>query len=534
MERRPRRPYGAVLAAAGLLLLSSIPGAAAATVSLEDHPRPTWQTNGRVRTIVTVGDIAYFGGHFTELRPPEGVAGDPIPRRYAAAIDLNTGKPTSWNPDLNGKVWAISASPDGGTVYVGGDFTAVGGLTRKKIAAIDASSGQPTSWAPRASQGVRALLASPDGTRLYVGGRFTRISGQRQPLLAALSTSTGKLISGWRPTVEQVPDEPCPPRCTPEVASLELSADGSRLYFGGHFGLVNGAARNNAAAVTVADAATSTWDPNVFVADPNNPNQRNMVHGISASPADTPYASRVFICGDFWSVSGKKSPNLAAVHATSGVKDDGWVATTDGGTPACDLHDDGNLYIGGHFQKAGGAVAKDDGVDRLHIASIDASTAEVTPWDPGANSVLGLHELYALGFSEAAGLVAGGDFTKIGKRKQQGFAVFDYLAGAGDTTETSGAEYTFSGTGSSDGDSWFVHKFPVEATGLLSAVLDWDDPAADVNLFLRDPSGTTVAWDNGDAKPKELTHTVEELGTWNVAVKIKSGSATYIVTVRTP
>jgi hypothetical protein len=44
----------------------------------------------------------------------------------------------------------------------------------------------------------------------------------------------------------------------------------------------------------------------------------------------------------------------------------------------------------------------------------------VDPWDPGANSALGVHRLAAS--SEHLG--AGGDFTRIGGVNRQGFAQF--------------------------------------------------------------------------------------------------------------
>ena len=49
------------------------------------------------------------------------------PRHRIAALDVVTGEATSWNPDVNGSVYALAVSE--GTVYAGGEFTSIGGQT---------------------------------------------------------------------------------------------------------------------------------------------------------------------------------------------------------------------------------------------------------------------------------------------------------------------------------------------------------------------------------------------------------------------
>ena len=51
----------------GALLLSTNPAFAASNLPLGVDP--TYQANGRVNAIVTIGDMVYVGGQFTAVRP---------------------------------------------------------------------------------------------------------------------------------------------------------------------------------------------------------------------------------------------------------------------------------------------------------------------------------------------------------------------------------------------------------------------------------------------------------------------------------
>src|SRR5712691_8786414 len=96
-------------------------------------PDSSWQTNGRVRTIVYSGGVIYLGGEFTQVRPP-GTGGTPVARNHLAALDEATGQLLPWNPNADGIVWSLDLA--GSTVYLGGEFQNVGGATRPFAAAV--------------------------------------------------------------------------------------------------------------------------------------------------------------------------------------------------------------------------------------------------------------------------------------------------------------------------------------------------------------------------------------------------------------
>jgi hypothetical protein len=401
-----------VAAILAFALLMPMLQASAAPIS--PSPDPTWQTNGRVRTVQYSpdGSVIFMAGEFTSVRPPGSPLGsNEVPRNHAAAFDATTGALLAWDPNLDGNVWALAVSPDGNTVFMGGDFLNVGGLTRNHLAAVDAFTGVPTSWNPRANARVRVILPSPDGTLVYIGGEFGTVNGTAKQLVAAIDTADRNLVPGFTASVTQYNDT-CPPRCPPVVASLALSPDGSTLYIGGHFGLIDGQGPfNNAGSV---DAQTGsipgTWNPNVFHQIAQSKNQKNTVYAI------LPYLDRVYICGDFASVGGEDAHNLASTLASDGSLVPGFAAQDDGGTPACAIGGS-LLYMGGHFLEV-------DGVPRSHIAAVDLTTGALDPWKPSANSARGLHAFATLGSGQSFKLGAGGDFTKIGGVFQQGFAQF--------------------------------------------------------------------------------------------------------------
>src|SRR4051794_23883833 len=134
----------AVAAASWALLLpgmaradsAPVPVTATDPVTVAADALPTVQINGVVWSQVVVGTTVYVGGSFTSARPAGAPAGtNETPRANLLAYDIGTGKLiTSFAPNLNGQVLAVTASPDGSRLYVAGDFTEIDGQVRKRVA----------------------------------------------------------------------------------------------------------------------------------------------------------------------------------------------------------------------------------------------------------------------------------------------------------------------------------------------------------------------------------------------------------------
>ena len=214
-SRRARRLGAAALVlplglAAGLVAMPAASADTAppdagtpATVSVD--ALPTVQVNGVVWQQVTVGNTVYATGKFTSARPPGAAAGTgETPRSNLLAYDITTGQLiTSFNHSLNAQGLAITASPDGSTIYVGGDFTTVDGVSRPRLAAFSTATGAVKPFTSPVNGQVRALSAT--NSAVYAGGNFTSVGTAARSRLAAFDTAGGCSAGPPAPTTSSGP-----------------------------------------------------------------------------------------------------------------------------------------------------------------------------------------------------------------------------------------------------------------------------------------------------------------------------------------
>lgn len=101
-------------------------------------------------------------------------------------------------------------------------------------------------------------------------------------------------------------------------------------------------------------------------------------------------------------------------------------------------------------------------------------------------------------------------------------------------TPSFAADTVFTGTVDAAGTNWRTHSFQSDGAVTVTATLDWDTADADLNLGLRDPSGTWVKWASSKtAKPETITWSLDQPGTWSFGVSARAGATAYTLTVAT-
>lgn len=310
-----------------------------------------------------------------------GVArADTAPPSGTPATVSADGLPT-WQ--INGVVWSQVIVNN--VVYVTGSFTkarppgvAAGGageVAALNIFAYDLATGNRVSTFSHSlnAQG-RVITAAPDGSRVYVGGDFTAVDGAARGHVAAFSTVSGALDTAFRPNVSG--------------GVRGLAATGSTLYIGGSFGALNGVTRKNLGAVATSNGALGSWAPK---AD----------NGSVWSMVMAPDQSRLIVGGAFTTLNGQSAVGMGSLSATTGANQP-WAANLTirnggSGTAINSLRTDGRqifgtgyAYGGGNFE---GTFAADPLTGKISVVNdCHGDTYDVFPVGPVMYSVGHAHD----------------------------------------------------------------------------------------------------------------------------------------------
>jgi trimeric autotransporter adhesin len=390
-----------------------------------------WRSDGPVNAIATQGNLAYVGGDFTYVGPGTGPAGvvSPANGSLIAAFPDTSGSiltvisdgqgghyvggkfrigdhgpvnlvhvfpdrtlDNSWTPNPNNTVRTLLLNGD--HLFVGGEFTKIGTITRNRLARFDRTTGLLTPWNPGAGGVVNVLLS--DANRLYVGGQFNAVGGQQRSRLAALDPLTGA-VSPWNPGASG-----------PGSGVRALALAGEVLYVGGEFTTCGGKPRNRLAALDTT--------LNVNNATAWNPNANDSVNSVLLA-GTTLYAG-----GEFTSVGGLNRNRIAALDRQSGLAVDTWNADANGTVFTLTTAPDG-LYAGGQFTEI-------RSVERRGVARLDSATGTPTAWAPSVSSLA--TEFTAVVFAvlpSSAEVVVAGNFASLGGFLRQRLAALNLTSG---------------------------------------------------------------------------------------------------------
>jgi hypothetical protein len=314
------------------------PRAHLAAVNADTCELLSWRadTDGDVYALEAANGVVYAGGDF--LR----VGG--LVRSRLAALDATSAGVRAFDGGADKPVRALETVA--GTLFAGGDFTRAQGATRSRLAAFDTASGVVRGdWKPSASSGVLTMARSSDGQELYVGGNFTTIGGAAKPYMASLGVADGSVDAAFKPW-SQYNQAPFPilnvtadsrglyaggggsgghlvlwnldgslqqPVYQTDGGVQSVSVAGATLYVGGHFTnycvgntgagrpflCTNPLSRRKAFEVSLSTGNLTSWAPRF-----------NSPHGVIASAVD-PATGSLWMAGDFTKVGTKAVDHLA-------------------------------------------------------------------------------------------------------------------------------------------------------------------------------------------------------------------------------
>lgn len=312
--------------------------------------------------------ILYLGGDFTAFGG--------MTRNRLAAVDVNTGSMTSWAPSVNGSVRSILVHDN--TVYVGGDFTEVDGDVRTRLAAIDATSGVLGSWAPSASGTVRSMIAGP--STIYIAGAFVTVNGTTRNNLAAVDATSG-LLATWNPNANSNVND--------------MAWKGGNIAAVGVFTNVGGLARDRIVELDTVTGTPTAWAPAA------NAVVNSLVIGDGS----------VYLGGQFTALNGSSRTGLGAVDPVTGANML-WAPTHNGSVQRLTMRN-GVVYLGGFFPLV-------NSVSHPNFAGVDGSTGNLLVGSPTSSSTV-----YGIIATDQRLYVAGVFTSMNGTLLRDRFAVFD-------------------------------------------------------------------------------------------------------------
>ncbi len=332
-----------------------------------------------VNQVLVEGDLLILSG---ALKVYEGVQ-----RVGLAAIDLNTGLPTDWDPGINERIWQmevygstmfVNTLPEPGfsnersfwaidiptgnvipdmnldiddssisikviddSLFVSGIFSTVNGQPRTNFAEFDLTDFTLTDYNPQPDRDISSYVE--ENGIVCIAGAFTEIDSKTRTGLAAFDKNTRELTD-WNPSLPRY------------LGPRQMVKKNGNLYIGGDFQTVNSLERNGLASFNLETGELNSWNPEnefsvirfglyndmllVSTADPYYPiKDLNYLRAYDLESGEdrtdefpvfnyTPIkmeqiGDEFFVGGFFSAVNGRGFPFLARFRR--GISSEGWV-----------------------------------------------------------------------------------------------------------------------------------------------------------------------------------------------------------------
>ena len=419
-------------------------------------------------TLDDIGETLFVAGQFSAIGNQTQINLAKVSVDGVGVVDPD------WRPNPIASVKTLRFDPTANQLYVGGSFLSIGGKARSRIArvAADGTGAADATWNPSANDEVLAIEVDASRNVVYAAGYFTRIGGSSAGLLARLSMSgAGALDTGWTAFAQAY------------VYALQLVPANGALFAGGTFKNMGLQPHLGLALINV-DGSTATQ-----VMDVESP-------GFAAAFARLPDGAMI-VGGSFAKAGQVRRRNLLRM-ASDGTLDPVWNVSPDSQVTSLAVDSSGlSVYVGGYFASA-------EGINRHRLLKVASQGTAVidADWNPDANSAV-----LAMEYDPSSQtMYVGGAFTQINGLPAQRIARVSTLgAGALDTGWNPSADNLVFTLAHDETENviflggWFTHvngtprarlaKLGTADTGVLDPL--WD-PSADNSVATLARSGEYV------------------------------------------
>jgi len=324
----------------------------------------------------------YVGGDFSQI-------GGSL-RTGVGCVNPTTGTATGFNPVLNGQVQSLGSS--GNTLYLGGtyynSFSTFNGTARTFAGAVDETSYAATAFNPGLDSVVYAITPSASGTTVVVGGGFSFSGYQNKTSLFEVDATTG-LITSWAPS------------CNGSV--YVIAVDGGTLYASGNFNTIGGTGgRSYMGAVSTTTGVATAWAP--------SPNSNATALGVLPGVG-------IYAAGSFTQVKSLARNGVVAMNETDGTPTAWNPGCRYGSSISCILPTASAVVVGGSQDWYGGF-----GVSGL--AAITVASGAPVSWAPNVSGSV----VSALAVSGTT-VYLGGAFSQVNGQSRNNLAAVDGTTG---------------------------------------------------------------------------------------------------------
>ncbi len=271
-----------------------------------DGPAPTLDVDAGVNTnawgevLLRVGDVLLVGGDFQGIKPARNASATARP--FLAALNAVSGQPVTTFQvpvEVDDVVRALTLSPNGEQIYVGGDFG---------LLVLDATTGALdfAVSVTRSGNAGRVFDIAVTDSQLYIGGDFNRVNNVYRANIARLSLS-GQLDTVWRPKVTHGYRNG---NAAP-VQSLAVSPNEDVVYVGGNFQFIDDTPvlttiQNGRISMLSVSALDGSVLPERFFPDVGNNSKGLTAHDI--------------VVTDFYVIIAWGGPNYLSFHSLDGSR----------------------------------------------------------------------------------------------------------------------------------------------------------------------------------------------------------------------